>query len=164
MSMMDPVERTLDDFQKGRLTRREAAARLVPLVAALAGIGKSARGNQESPGTFKALGFNHIALRVTDIPRSRDFYIRHLGLSVSRESSGSCFLDCGEDFLTLFRGSEAGLDHYCYAVEDYDVRSAAEKLREQGFAPRVTGNRIYFDDPDGLEVQLAATGHSAQLD
>ncbi|MGH9463557.1 MAG: VOC family protein [Vicinamibacteria bacterium] len=158
MDMTDRIEHTLEEFEKGRLTRREATARVLAFVAAFAGIGNGARGNQESPSTFKALGLNHIALRVTDIPRSRDFYSRHLGLSVSRESSSSCFLDFGEDFLTLFRSSEAGLDHYCYAVEGYDVGSAAEKLRGQG----LSGGRIYFNDPDGLEVQLAARGHRAE--
>ena len=158
MDMTGRIERTLEDFEKGRLTRREAAARLLTFVAAFAGFGKSARGSQESP-TFNAVGLNHIALRVTDIPRSRDFYIKHLGLSVLRESSGSCFLGCGDQFLTLFRSHEPGLDHYCYAVEDYVVGSAADKLRAQNLSPRVAGNRIYFNDADGLEVQLAAKGH-----
>jgi hypothetical protein len=43
-------------------------------------------------------------------------------------------------------------------VENYTVGGAADTLRAQGFEPRVTGNRIYFPDPDGLIVQLAAPG------
>ena len=153
------IEQTLQDFEQGRLSRRQAAARLAMLAAAFAGIGANAGAKQEQ-STFTALGLNHIALGVTDIPRSRDFYIKHLGLSVLRESSGSCFLNCGDQFVTLFRRREPGLDHYCYAVEDYEVGSAADRLRAQNLSPRVVGSRIYFHDPDGLEVQLAAKGHS----
>ena len=48
------------------------------------------------------------------------------------------------------------MDHYCYSVDNYNVREAETKLRAAGLAPRVVGNRIYFNDPDGLVVQLAA--------
>jgi catechol 2,3-dioxygenase-like lactoylglutathione lyase family enzyme len=111
---------------------------------------------------FQAVGLNHIALRVTDVPRARDFYIRHLGLEVTRDGGeGSCFLSFEGGFLALFRGDEPRMDHYCYSVKDYDVNAAAEKLKSAGITPRVTGERIYFDDPDGLEVQLAAPEHRA---
>ena len=114
-----------------------------------------------SSSTFEAAGLNHIALGVTDVRRSRDFYVQHLGLSVRRESAGSCFLNCGDHFVALFRSAEPEMDHYCYAVRDYDVDVAAAKLCEQSLSPWVQGGRIYFDDPDGLEVQLAAEGHRA---
>jgi hypothetical protein len=29
-------------------------------------------------------------------------------------------------------------------------------LKEQGLSPRRTEHRLYFDDPDGLEVQIAS--------
>ena len=32
---------------------------------------------------------------------------------------------------------------------------AAERLRAVGIEPRLRGNRIYFPDADGIEVQLA---------
>ena len=158
--MHHEIAKIVGDFEQGRLTRREVTARLVGLVAVAAGIGSDAAARQEARGTFQATGLNHVALRVTDIARSRDFYIQHLGLKVARESGSSCFLTFGEDFLALFRGPEAKMDHYCYAVRDYSVESAAEKLRAQGLVPRTQGNRIYFDDPDGLEVQLSAARHT----
>jgi catechol 2,3-dioxygenase-like lactoylglutathione lyase family enzyme len=130
---------------------------------ALAGGSRIARAAEPSSSPlFQAVGLNHIALRVTNVPRARDFYIRHLGLKVSRDGGeDSCFLSFDGGFLALFRGDEARMDHYCYSVRDYDVRVAEEKLKQAGITPRVTGNRIYFDDPDGLEVQLAAPEHRA---
>ena len=50
------------------------------------------------------------------------------------------------------------MSHYCYSIPGYTVGKAAETLRGVGLEPRVRGQRIYFDDADGLEVQLAAPG------
>jgi metallothiol transferase len=154
------IERMISEVESGRLTRRQLLARLTALAAVARGASGMA-GPLETPSTFRAVGLNHIALRVTDIPRSRAFYVKHLGLSVSSESAGSCFLNCGPNFVALFRAGEAGLDHYCYSVEDYSVSSAAEKLKAEGLEPRINGDRIYFDDPDGLEVQLSSREHRA---
>ncbi len=53
------------------------------------------------------------------------------------------------------------MDHYCYAIKNYDVDVAEEKLKAEGLSPRVhrEGGRIYFEDPDGLTVQLASKTH-----
>ena len=105
---------------------------------------------------------NHLALRVTDIDRSAEFYQRHLGLEVTSRSRSSCFLRCTDrDFLALFRSDEAGMDHYCYSVEGYTASGAVEKLEAVGLKPRRREQRVYFDDPDGLEVQVAAKSHGA---
>lgn len=171
----DPINEMIDDFERGRVSRRRLVAQLTALVAGATGLGRGAaadtvrgaapsvNGRRSTPGasTFQAVGLNHIALSVTDIPRSRTFYVAHLGLSVARESSSSCFLNCGDNFVALFRSREAGLNHYCYAIEQYDVQTAAQRLRENDLEPRIAGNRIYFDDPDGLEVQLSAPDHRA---
>jgi catechol 2,3-dioxygenase-like lactoylglutathione lyase family enzyme len=167
--MQAQIGRVIDDFEQGRLTRRQLMRHLAALIAVAGGSSGLASARQDADGaarqdsgsTFRAIGLNHIALNVADIPRSRDFYVKHLGLTVTRESSGSCFLRCEDGFLALFRSPDSGMHHYCYAIHDYTVGSAAEKLREQGLEPRISGNRIYFDDPDGLEIQLSAPDHRA---
>jgi catechol-2,3-dioxygenase len=156
--MQTIIERLIECFERGEISRRQAIGGLTALVAATATGRVPASAAPDATSTFQAAGLNHIALRVTDIPRSRDFYIKHLGMEVMRESASNCFLRCGEHFVALFRGDSAGMDHYCYSVEDYTVDGAAEKLKAQGIQPRVTDNRIYFPDPDGLTVQLAARG------
>ena len=158
--MLNQVERMLEDFQKGRLSRREAAARLVALAGAFAGFTRTARGSQAPASTLKAVGVNHIALAVTDVSRSRDFYVRHLGLDVARESSNNCFLTCGNQFVAMFQSGEAGLDHYSYAIEGFDRDAVAEKLEEQNVNLHAGGGPgVTFLDPDGIEVQLVAPGH-----
>jgi lactoylglutathione lyase len=153
--MQRVIEQLVEAFERGGISRREMIGGLTAMVAAA---GASAGGTDGTPqdSTFQAVGLNHIALHVTDIPRSRAFYIRHLGMSVMSESASSSFLRCGDNFVALFRNSTAGLAHYCYSVEGYTAGGAEEKLRAEALEPRVEGNRIYFPDPDGLTVQLAA--------
>jgi catechol 2,3-dioxygenase-like lactoylglutathione lyase family enzyme len=52
------------------------------------------------------------------------------------------------------------MHHYCYSIPDYDQQAAARKLRAAHLEPTLEGNRIYFRDPDGLTVQLAAQRRS----
>ena len=157
--MQTRIERIVDDYEGGRLTRRQLIAHLAAFAALGGGAGGPAPAAAEPAGTFRAVGLNHIALNVADVARSRAFYVEHLGLSVSSESRSSAFLRCGDEFIALFRSSEPGLAHYCYAIEDYSVRSAAERLESKNISPRIAGNRIYFDDPDGLEMQLSSPEH-----
>ena len=159
--MTQSIERLIDSFAAGRMSRRELIASVSGVVAAAVAGGTGPGLAQESARTFRAVGLNHIALRVTDVPRARDWYIKHLGMTVSSDSPSSAFLNFDNGFLALFRGDDARMDHYCYSVENYDVQEAAEKLRAQGIEPRVVDQRIYFPDADGLTVQLAAPEHRA---
>lgn len=153
------LDTMVDQYDRGRLSRRQLITALTGF-AALASLGNTSAGQDAEKPTesmFQATELNHIALSVTDIPRSRDFYIKHLGLRVTSESRSSCFLNVGPHFLALFKARQAGLNHYCYTIKGYTADGAAEKLKAAGFEPRRAANRVYFDDPDGLEVQVSAS-------
>lgn len=109
--------------------------------------------------TFRGAGVNHVALRVTDIGRSRDFYRDLFGMPVVSESASNCFLGLGDNFVALFRGDEPGMDHFCVSIENYEAAAAVETLQRIGLEPRREANRVYFPDPNGLTVQLSARGH-----
>jgi hypothetical protein len=80
---------------------------------------------------------------------------------VARENDSTCFLRCRDkNFVALFKSEKAAMDHYCYSIVKYDAAGAVETLKAAGLEPRRSGNRVYFDDPDGLEVQVAAATHS----
>lgn len=149
----------VEQYERGHLTRRQLVSRLMGLGATLAVMPSTAGAGQAPKSTFRATGLDHVALDVTDVPRSRDFYVKHLGLEVIRDGGeDNCFLGSGGDFfLTLFRGEKPGLNHYCYAIEDFDVDRAEEKLEAAGLKVRRESGRIYFDDPDGIEVQVAGS-------
>jgi metallothiol transferase len=158
--MKATIEGTLDALQAGRITRREAVLHLGAVVLALAGASRTAAVTADaSSPTFGAVGLNHLALRVTDVARSRDFYLEHLGLKVVSESDTNCFLGCGKNFVALFRSDSPGMDHYCYTVPDYSAGDVVERLKSADLNPERHADRVYFDDPDGLTVQLAGNDH-----
>jgi catechol 2,3-dioxygenase-like lactoylglutathione lyase family enzyme len=160
--MENQISHIIRDYETGRLTRRQLIAHLGGLVALAGGAGQLAgQENQGGGSTFQATELNHLALRVTDVARSRDFYMKHLGLTLAREGGNNAFLNFGQNFVALFQGDQAGMDHYCYSVKNYDVAEAEEKLKAGGLKDiRRTSGRIYFSDPDGLTVQLAAEQHA----
>jgi catechol 2,3-dioxygenase-like lactoylglutathione lyase family enzyme len=175
----------VDDFERGQISRRQLVAQLMGLGAAVAAsVGGSTLlaqqqadkaaatppgqgAGQPRPGepqpaaattepTFQATGLNHIAIDVVDVARSRDFYMKHLGLRVIRGDENAMFLGQGRDFfLTLFRRDRPGFHHYCYSIPRYEPDAAFERLSAAGLRPRREGARIYFPDPDGLTVQIA---------
>lgn len=153
--MEQELSKMLEHYEAGRISRRELVATLAA-AAALGPTRASPIGASGDESTFEAVGLHHIALSVADVSRSRDFYIRHLGLDVSSESlPNQCFLNCGPDFVALFRSSSTGMHHYSYAIPDYDQMQAAQRLRKAGLEPKLEGGRIYFDDPDGIVVQVS---------
>jgi catechol-2,3-dioxygenase len=148
-------ERLVSRFESGELSRRQLALELAGVGAALAVAGRATAAEEAGDSLFLATGLDHIALDVADVARSRDFYREHLGLKVLRETGNSCFL--GQEagfFLALFRRDQPGLNHYCYKIRDYDPDRAVEQLKAAGITPRRVANRVYFDDPDGIEVQV----------
>ena len=149
--MEKTISQILAAYEQGRLSRRG-------LIAGLAALFATTGSAQAS--TFKGEGLNHIALNVTDVQRSKAFYQKHFGLPVVLESENNCFLDLGPHFLALFRSSVSGMDHYCIAIDSYQVGGAVEALKSEGLESRRTGNRVYFHDPDGIEVQVSAVDHT----
>lgn len=154
------AEKLVTDFEQGKLSRRQLAQRLIGLGAAMAvaemATAQEKQAESSSP-LFKAKGLHHIALDVVDVPRSRDFYQKNLGMDVIRGDDNALFMGADREFfLTLFKAEKPGLNHYCYGIEEFDTALAVSKLREAGINPRETGGRVYFPDPDGIEVQIAS--------
>jgi catechol 2,3-dioxygenase-like lactoylglutathione lyase family enzyme len=147
----------VDDYDDGRLSRRG-------LIAGLAALGAAGRVSAGAPAgdaavpLFSGRNIDHIALNVSDVDRSAAFYKRHLGLRKIRGDARSAFLgrENGEFFVALFKSDTPGLNHFCFGIDEYDVQDAARKLKAEGREVRQTSGRIYFKDPDGIEVQLAA--------
>ncbi len=107
-----------------------------------------------------AVDVNHLALRVSDVQRSVDWYQKLMGLSVLRPGATSSFLGLGDNFLALFqRRGGGGADHFCFSIEDYEPDSVTAKLAKEGIAATRRENRIYFKDLDGLTVQVSAESH-----
>jgi glyoxylase I family protein len=125
-------------------------------------------------------GLHHVAVICTDYERSKDFYVRVLGLVVIAENfraeRGSWKLDLavpGSGQVELFsfpdvpprpsRPEAAGLRHLAFAVEDLAAEVAALEAEgvevEQVRSDPYTGRAFtFFRDPDGLPLELYETG------
>ena len=96
--MWQQISMMISAYENGRMTRRELVTAMGAMVALAVG-GKSAHGDEHQP-TFQAIALNHIALDVTDVSRSRAWYVKHLGLAVAhQDGERNCFLNCDGHFI-----------------------------------------------------------------
>ena len=157
--MNENIDHLMNSYDRGRVSRRQLVAHLFAIGAAGAGVTRLAGAQDAEPAsssTFSAKEIDHIALSVTDPARSSEWYQKHLGLTIQSQSRDSVFLNVGDDFLALFRTrGTPGLNHFSFGIPDYNQQRNAEKLRAAGLEPKLRGGRTYFDDPDGIEVQVS---------
>lgn len=121
----------------------------------------------------------HANITVRDVSRSLPFYCTILGFDVRWEGTANgengpvraVHLGTADTYVSLFEtGREAkapadyaraGLNHIGFEVDDlapYRARLAEAGVSvhlEQNYEP---GERIYFYDPDGTEIELVAYG------
>lgn len=168
MSSLDTIENLVDRFEQKKMTRRELVASLLVATAASAVPAVSA---QTAAPVAIGRSMNHVSLSVNDVARSADFYNRVLGMEIiSRPANGGLNMGLGnESFLGLYNlPNPGGMHHMCIGVDDYNADVLAEKLQDHGIEANVNrdpanrtsgGDQLYFNDPDGISVQLAQHGY-----
>ena len=98
---------------------------------------------------------------VSDVARSKAFYQSLTGLAVRAEDPTFCELSLDNAFLGLYApdsAQRAGIDHFCFGIEQYDPSTALAKLKAAVPNAQPTlenGDQIYVRDPDGVRVQFA---------
>lgn len=118
---------------------------------------------------------HHVALIVSDYPKSKHFYTEILGLPVLREiwrperQDWKLDLKLGDCELEIFgeqnpparvnRPEACGLRHLAFYVKD--VQAAVDELEKRGVPcepirtdPLTGGRMTFFFDPDGLPLEL----------
>ncbi len=88
---------------------------------------------------------------------SKDFYESILGVSTISTQKNGINLGVGDSFIGLYAIKEPPrVNHFCVGLDEYHVHAAAERLRQYGIKPRVRQDKpeVYFQDPDGITVQL----------
>jgi catechol-2,3-dioxygenase len=131
---------------------------------------------QKRSGNIRAMiqarKLGHVVLKVRDAARSRDFYVRALGLKVAHENldRGAVFLSFGREHhdLALFQlatgtapdATQPGLHHMAWQLGTFEeLRDAYRELKAMGVAVEATiehnvTRSVYFPDPDGNRVEL----------
>jgi glyoxylase I family protein len=115
---------------------------------------------------LQVTGINHVVLHVTDLQRSRRFYMDVLGFEDRNPSGGppglkASFLRCGGQGLDLFQvsGDAHGgqeMNHMALNVAADNLDDLMAGLAEAGVAaseptPR---NSVFVSDPDGHRLEM----------
>ena len=170
--MRKAVENLVTLFEHGTLSRAQL---IQGLLAAVAPPGVAASGEAKptpSNATFRGRSLNHVTLSVTDVERSKAFYSRMLGGTISWRSQQDAKVqgatlalpDC---FIALHKLGEPKIHHFCVGVESFAIDSALEKLKTdfpESQPLTYRGEELYFRDPDGLLGQVSAVDYRGQRD
>jgi catechol 2,3-dioxygenase-like lactoylglutathione lyase family enzyme len=116
---------------------------------------------------IKNRGMRHLALKVADVERARDFYVRVFGMkTVWQPDADNAYLSSGCDNLALHRGADAAggadrMDHLGFIVPTIaDVEAAFAWAQGNGVEivhplkhHRDGSVSFYIRDPDGNVIQ-----------
>ena len=118
---------------------------------------------------------DHLALKVTNMEQSLQFYHRVLGMDLNRQSGPneeggeSAVLQAGGQKLDLFyrpdivsadKDDPVGMDHLCLMMDTPSVDALIEHLQQAnveifwGPVERHNSTSVYVYDPDGVHVEL----------
>ncbi len=153
--MSNKLDSLMDKYDQGAINRRQlltalAASAALPVVAA-------GQDSESKAPAFEAKSLNHVTLSVSDVEKSKAFYESILGVSTISTQKNGINLGVGDSFIGLYAIKEPPrVNHFCVGLDEYHVQAAAERLRQFGIRPRVRQDKpeVYFQDPDGITVQL----------
>jgi len=151
------IANLLQDFEQGRLSRRQLLQKLtITATAAAAATTPAAAAEGQVIG---ATNFNHVSYQVTDYARTRDFYAGLFGMKVSEDDGKQCRLTFGNNILIVRNRTPAPkVDHIAYTLANWDQEkeAVADELKRRGLKI-VQGDiktSLHILDPDGFEVQM----------
>lgn len=155
------VAKLLDDFEHGKMTRRQLIQSLALGATATAAAGTAVAASAEHQG-FRAVTVNHISYQVSDYAKTRDFYADFLGMKVVKDTGSQCFLVLGNsNTYVIPRNAPAGvipprIDHVAYTIADWDKNAVEAELKRRGLDPRPdTENSFHVKDPNGFDLQIS---------
>jgi catechol 2,3-dioxygenase-like lactoylglutathione lyase family enzyme len=181
--MENVIAKLLEDFERGKMNRRQlirslacvGAASTVAGSAAALEIGARAdarpaaypaaglaRGSAAEARKMRAVAVNHISYQVNDYAKTRDFYADLLGMRTVGDNGSQCFLILGDSNTFLIpRNAPAGavtprIDHIAYTIEDWDKNAVKAELERRGLSPKEdTENSFHVKDPNGFDLQIS---------
>jgi catechol 2,3-dioxygenase-like lactoylglutathione lyase family enzyme len=113
----------------------------------------------ETHSICEAVTVNHIAVAVSNLQRSRDWYCKTFGLRVIQESDQSVLLGFGDSMLVLRVEANPGtVSHFMFGINQFNAAELQARLIEQGLQPQQDSDSFHVRDPDGLNVQVGDKG------
>ena len=116
------ISKLLQEFEQGRMSRRQLIRTLAATVASSMATSLAAAAAPEDQ-VFKATAFNHVSYQVADYRKSRDFYAGLFGMKVTLDDGTQCRLAFGDNIL-IARNRPSGtpkVDHIAYTIAGWDT-------------------------------------------
>jgi len=150
------IAKLLQDFEQGKMNRRQLIQSLAVAATAAAAVTEPAK----AAGTeLKAIGYNHVSYSEADYAKSRDFYAGLFGMKVTRDDGKQCRLLFGDTILIVRTRPPTGrVDHIAYTLANWDQQKEAIEAEVKRRGLKITQGdaktSIHIKDPDGMEVQF----------
>ena len=167
--MENIIAQLLQDFENGKMSRRQLVQTLAMAATAVSGTAISGSAAPVANG-FKTVALDHISYQVANYKRTRDFYADLMGMSVSNDDgTHQCELHFG-DSMIIPRNRDAKastkVDHIAYRIEAWNTDRVKAELERRQLKPRLdTGGpsgpanyaSFHVQDPDGFDLQISGT-------
>jgi catechol 2,3-dioxygenase-like lactoylglutathione lyase family enzyme len=156
------IGKLLQDFDQGKMTRRQLIQSLALVTAAPLAV-SAARAAASDSRVIQAVDLNHISYQVADYAKTRDFYADLFGMKVANDDAKrkQCRLLVGESIIVVRTqpSNTPRVDHICFTLANWDtdknVRAAVEtELKHHGLEVKEGNRSLVIKDPDGLGVQI----------
>lgn len=173
------IARLLNDFEHGKLSRRQLVQTLAlvavgsPVASALAQSAVPAPGTLP-PAPWKTVWLDHISYAVSDYKKSAEFYSGLMGWEVKNDDGNQAQLDINGIGGIIIRnprrpGQGQGaprapitgvINHISWGVQPWDTEGVKAELEKRGLNPRVDNQGDNFKswhvrDPDGWDLQIS---------
>jgi catechol 2,3-dioxygenase-like lactoylglutathione lyase family enzyme len=179
------IARLLEDFERGKMTRRQLIQSLA--TAAMAGPAAAVAAAAQTPATtsaastpapWKTVWLDHISYQVSDYKRSVEFYKNLMGWEVQNDTGtrqatlkigevGGIIIRNGRQMAADSQPTASGrppitgvIDHISFGIEPWDTDKVKAELERRGLNPRpdMVGDNFksfHVKDPDGWDLQIS---------
>lgn len=151
------IAKLLQDFEEGKMDRRQLIKSLALAATAAAAASPAARAAGKP---LEALYINHISYQVNDYKKVRDFYVDLLGMKATEDDGKQCRLVFGNNMLiprNRANGGAAKVDHIAYTVTNWDAEKDGleDELKRRRLAYTGSAKTSFqVKDPEGMGVQF----------
>ena len=150
----------LGSYEQGKVSRRQFGE-AGSMLAASAALPAAALAADPLPAPIVSVSVNHIALGVSDLKRSKEWYMRILKLKVIQENDHFALLQFGNTQLVMRSPTKehssvvpGTINHFQFGVSPYDEAALEATLIAQGLTPKKDLESFLVRDPDNLLVQI----------
>jgi catechol 2,3-dioxygenase-like lactoylglutathione lyase family enzyme len=168
------IDRLIDEFDSGQLSRREFCETMAVATAVLAAGGAAANAAPQSG--FTMLGVNHLSYSCPDYRLARDFYRDVFGMQTlndnGRTRANMAFgpaPDNGGNFLVVHNPgnnplppTEGYVDHICFTIANWNEPQIKAELAAQGLTQRSRGGNGTMRVLDPFDFDLQFGNHIAE--